>query len=647
VLGQRIHLSGTPFTVIGITQDGFNGELPGRAREFWVPVNTQPLANPQGDLRRNRGNRWMSMLGRLKPGLSLQQARAEAEVIYNRIAPLRPGQQRDPRSAIQLELASRGIGGFRRQFETPVQILAAVVIIVLLIVCANVATLLLARGTARQREIAVRQALGCSRARLIRQFFVEGLLLAAAGGLIGLLLAPSAARALLLMQPSFATARLDLSLDRNMLFFGLGLSFLTAVAFSLAPAVRASSTDIEPALKSASRSSAGGRHGALRVVIALQAALCLILVGASFLFARSLMRLHEVDLGFDHEHVVSVTINPRFAGYRDDATQARLSQRLLDRLAVLPGVRSASAGLCAVLMGCSRRAVVNFEGHETQPGEQEVWINPVYPNYFETVGAAILKGRSFGTDDRSGSTRVAVVTDALARYYFPGQNPLGKRFTERSAAEPVEIIGVVRDMKFVNPRDPPIRMVFLSQAQFPGPFSYVQLRVEGRPDNMVSAVRGAILEVDPKLFLLGPESLSTDLDHVLAQDLLLSRASGLFGSIALLLACFGVYGVISYLVAARTSELGIRLAMGAQPRAVLLHVITHALKTVVPGILLGTVAAWATGMLIESLLFGVTGRDPLIYAGSAVALLLTTTVAAYVPALRASRIDPLRALRCE
>jgi macrolide transport system ATP-binding/permease protein len=469
--------------------------------------------------------------------------------------------------------------------------------------------------------------------------------MAGAAGLIGVALAPSVARALLWMQPSFGTTILDLSLDIHMLIFGVAISVLTAVGFSLAPAIRLSRTAIEPALKSASWGSTGRKQRTVRWVTAFQIALSVILVTASFLFARSLIGLHTVHAGFDRDHIISATLNPRLAGYRDDAAQARLGERLIERLSALPGVKSASVGLCAVLMGCSRAAVVNVDGRDAQPDDPRIWINPVSTNYFETAGIPLVMGRGFGPGDRPGSTHVAVVTEALARFYFPDQNPLGKRFTERDGGDPVEIVGVLRDVKFVTPRDAPIRMAFLSLTQFPGPFSYVQVKTGGPPERSISAVRRAILEVDPKLFLLGPDPLSDVLDLILSRDVLLSRASSLFGMIALLLACFGLYGVISYIVAARTAELGIRLALGAQPREVLRHVIWDALNIVTPGILLGIAGAWAAGRLVESLLFGIKGRDPMSYVAVAISFLLVSILAASLPGLRASRIDPLRTLR--
>jgi len=655
VLGQRMFLSGTPFIVIGVTPEGFLGEMPGRPRDFWVPLSMQPVADPQGDLRRNRGFHWLSVIGRIKPGATLQQAQAEAEMIYGRligVAQAGRSQQRNPGTLIRIEPGSRGLDHIRRRFGTQLWILGATVAIVLLIVCVNVATLLLARGTIRQRELAVRQALGCSRGRLARQLLVEGLLLAGAGGLIGLWLAPAIAEGLLLMDRSLSTIALDLAVDRNVLLFGSAISLLSAIAFSLAPVVRSSRASIGTVLKSAPRGSTGthSRQRAIRSMIAVQTALSVILVAASLLFARSLFQLQRVDVGYDRDHLISTTVNARFAGYRDDGAQARLGQRLVERLSAVPGVRSASIGLCAVAEGCSRMRVVSMDGREAQADDPAIWINPVSPNYFATAGIPIVMGRGFGPQDRPGSPRVAVVTDALARYYFPDGSALGKRFMERvesgPPADPIEIVGVLRDIKFVNPRDAPIRMAFLSTAQFPGAFSYVQVRTAGPPQALVPTVRAAILEVDKKLFVAGPRLLS-DLQPILSRDVLLSRASMLFGLIALLLACYGVYGVISYLVASRKPELGIRLAIGARPAAVLRHVIADALSAVAPGVVLGIAGAWAAGRLLESLLFGVTGGDPLTHLVVAAILLLTTALAAYLPALRASRIDPVTTLRCE
>ncbi|MEO8596660.1 MAG: ABC transporter permease [Candidatus Solibacter sp.] len=645
-LGQRILLAGTPFSIIGIAPAAFTGISPGVARDFWVPLHALFVTVPEGDARRRRSYPWLSTIARLKPGVSVMQAQAESEAVYSQIAPPPTQPEGNRRSRVRVEPASRGSGGIRGQLTTPIQILAGTVIVVLLVVWANVATLLLARGAARQREMAVRQALGCSRLRLMRQLLLEGLLLAGAGGAIGIVLAPNAARALLAMQPSFGRLDLDLSLEQNTLLFGLGISLLTALAFSVAPALRASAAKIGTALKSSSGGQIG-RQKLIRAVIAVQVALSVVLVAASFLFTRSLLGLHTMDTGFDREHLLSAIVDAAPAGYRDGASQALLGERLVERLSGVPGVKSASVGLCAVVMGCSRASVVNFEGRTSRPDDPSIWINPVSPNYFETVGIPLVMGRGFGPQDHAGSPHVAVVTDALARFYFPGQNALGKRYIERDGGEAVEIVGVARDVKFVSPRDAPIRMAFLSRSQSPGSIGYVQVRTEGSPEALVTPVRRAILEVEPKISLRGPDPLSRVLEQILSRDMLLSRASALFGFIALLLACFGIYGVISYFVAARSAEFGIRLALGAQPRAIMRHIIAEALKTVLPGTIAGIGAAWAAGRLVESLLFGITGRDLLTHAGVAITLLLTTIAAAYVPALRASRIDPLRTLRAE
>jgi predicted permease len=657
VLGRRLLLAGSPFTIIGVTSETFIGEMPGRPRDFWVPLTMQPVANPQGDLRRNRGYHWLSVMGRLKPGVLLQQAQAESDTIYGRVTDeqARRAQQRDAGPLIRLEPGSRGLDLIRRRFGTQLWILGGTVAVVLLIVCMNVATLLLARGTVRQRELAVRQALGCTRARLARQLLVEGLLLAGTGGIIGLWLSAWIAEGLLIMDRSLSTMALDLSVDRNLLLFGGAISLVCAVVFSLAPALRSSRISVAAVLKSAPRGATGSRsrQRALRSMIAVQTALSVILVAAALLFARSLFQLQRVDVGYERDHMISATINARLAGYRDDAAQAALGQRLVDRLSALPGVKSASVGLCAVGEGCSRMRVLNMDGHAAQPDGPAVWVNTVSSSYFETAGIPILAGRGFGPQDKAGAPRVAVVTSALARFYFPDGNALGKRFAERtesgssgSQVGPVEIVGVIRDIKFVNPRDPAIKMVFFSTAQLPTPFSYVQVRTAGSPQPVVSAVRAAILEVDNKLYIAGPRLLS-DLQPILSRDMLLSRASMLFGLIALLLACCGVYGVISYLVAAKKAELGIRLAIGAHPGTVRRHVIGDALRAVLPGVVFGIGGAWAVGRLLESLLFGVTGGDPLTHLAVAAILLTTTALAAYVPALRASRIDPLATLRCE
>jgi predicted permease len=653
VLGKRLFLFGTPFTIIGVTPPEFQGEMPGRIRDFWVPLGMQPMADlGQGDLRNARNFPWLSVMARLRPGVSIEQARAETLALFSRLMEDSEERNRIRRASLVLEPAGSGLGFFRSRMATQLQILAGTVLLMLLIVCANLATLLLARGTVRQREMAVRQALGCGRGRLIRQLLIEALLLAVCGGALGAALAPAIATGFLLIQPTAAPQGLDLSLDRTVLAFAAALSLVTAVSCSLIPALRLSRTSIEPALKSASRSAtgAGGRQKAMRSLLAFQTAVCTILVTASILFVRSLLNLAAIEPGFDREHIITATVNSKVAGYLDADDQSRLARRVVERLSALPGVESASAGLCAVMMGCSRMTGVNVEGHSYQPGDPRIWINPVSPNYFETAGMRLIMGRSFGRQDTPGSPRVAVVTEALARHHLPGHNPVGKRFTEARGAvsgPPIEIIGVVRDVKFVNPRDQPIRMAFLSIEQVPSEFSYVQVRTAGAPEPLVSAVRDAIIEVDSRLQLRGPETLTSALDSTLSRELLLGRISTIFAALALFLACFGIYGATSYSVAARSAELGIRMAVGARPGVVRRQVIADSLKAVAPGILLGLACAWAAGRVIQSLLFGITPQDGFTFATVTAFLVVTTTIAAWYPAARASRIDPLAALRCE
>jgi predicted permease len=642
VIGREFQLYGRTFTLVGVTP----GDFRGMGADIWIPYNWQPVVGDR-DVRRDRGRSWLDLMGRLKPGVSLAQAQAEADIAWSQV---RTEFRLPPEFSLRLQRGDRGFEGLRNRFATPLWILTGAVAMLLVIACANVASLLLARSGARQKEIAVRQAIGCGRARLIRQFLVESLVLACCGGLLGLVLAAVGARTLVAMAAPEAIEAVDPGLNGGVLWFTLAVSVGSAVLFGLIPAWRASKVSIEPVLKSAARGASASRSRQLlnRSCVVVQTAFSAVLVLGAALFGQSLYRLYSFDAGFEREQVITATVNARALGFRSnpDPQYAAAADRLVERLSVLPGVESVSVTGTGFLTGSSRTTGIVVQGRETESPRSPVRVNQATSNFLETLGVSIIMGRGFSPRDTTGAPLVAVVNQSFTRAHFPNETPIGKRLNA-GYATPVEIVGVARDSKYNDFREESVPLVYLPLHQDPRNFNHVQLKVHGSAEALVPLVRAAILEVDPRFAPTRVETLEASLDRVLARDILLARLSGLFGALALLVACFGVYGMISYVVASRTAEIGVRLAIGAQPRGVLGHVIGDALKTVGPGLALGLAGALAVERVITSLLFGATGRDLATYAAVAGCLLLTSVVAAYVPARRASRIDPVIALRCE
>jgi len=380
----------------------------------------------------------------------------------------------------------------------------------------------------------------------------------------------------------------------------------------------------------------------------IQTAFSVVLVLGAALFGQSLYRLYSFDAGFERSQVVTATVNARALGFRSnpDPQYATAADRLMEHLSRLPAVESVSVTGTGFLTGSSRTAIILIQAREAESPRGPVRVNQATSNFLETLGVPVLEGRGFSARDTMGAPPVAIVNQTFARAYFPNETPIGKRL-QLSANASMEIVGVARDSKYNDLREEAVPLVFVPLHQDPRNFNHVQVKVRGSAETLVPLIRAAILEVDPRYAPTRVETLATSLDRVLARDILLARLSGLFGAVALLVACFGVYGLISYVVESRTAEIGVRLAIGAQPRGVLTRVIADALKTVTPGVALGLTGAVAAERVIASLLFGAEGGNLPTYAAVAGCLLLTSVIAAYLPARRASRIDPVTALRCE
>ena len=642
VVGRNVYLFGTPFTILGVMPEDFRGI----GRDFFVPLGMQPVAAGGEDVRRMEGRTWLAAVGRLKPGITRAQAESEAGIVFNRVNPPAAGQQPEK---IGFDPGNRSFAWIplEAQFGTPLRILLGAVGMLLLVACANVASILLARAGARQQEIAVRQAIGCSRGRLLRQFLVESLILAGSGGALGLLLAVLGARALVLLAPPGSLDQVYGGLDLNVLLFTFAVSVGAALIFGLAPALRASRIALDPVLRSTPRGSTASRATLWlnRAFVVAQAALSMVLVVGATLFAVNLYKLYSVDPGYAHDRVISASINARnlIAGADSDEFPG-LARRLQERIAQVPGVRSVAVSGAGFLSGSARTNAARIEGQQKSAG---VRVDQSSQTLLETMGIPILAGRGFTQGDRDGAPGVAIVNQHFARVHFAGQNPIGKHIYFDNGERIVEIVGVAGDSKFADLREVPLPVAFLPIEQWPARFNFIHVRTEGPAETVLPFVARAILDVEPKLRPTRIETIEMSRDRTISRDILMARLSALFGALALLVACFGIYGMISYAVSSRSAEIGIRLALGAQPAGVRRAVIADALKIVVPGLLAGIAGAMALERFIASILFGVTGRDPSTYAAVALGLTLTSVLAAWIPARRASRIDPVSALRCD
>jgi predicted permease len=539
----------------------------------------------------------------------------------------------------------------RTQFSGALRILMAVVGLILLIACANIANLSLARATARQKEIAVRLALGANRFRLIRQLLTESLLLAGLGGALGLALAWwSISFLLALMASGRAPVSLNVTLDARALMFTAAASVSACILFGLAPAWRATAVDLTPALKDSFRSAEGGaRLGLGKSLVVMQVALSLSLLIIAGLFVRSLGKLYTLDAGFKKENVLLVSTDPRMIGYQGKQVAA-LYQRLLERFKTIPGVRSASLGGVGLLGegGVKMIPIPHAQGRPAPPGEpQRPFIGTVTPEYFETVGMTILRGRGFTARDfvRESGPLAVIVNEAFARYYFGEADPIGQRFGYNEAGDSHEIVGFVKDAKQSSLREPAQPIWY--GAGFGQGATAFQLRTAADPTRIIAAVRQVAREIDGNLPLYNIKTLAAKVDESLAQERLISALSSFFGLLSLLLAGIGLYGILAYAVSRRTREIGIRIALGARPGAVLRMVLRQGLILTLLGGGIGLAASLGATRLLTSQLFDVTPTDPVTFVVAPILLLAVALLAGLVPARRATNVDPLIAIRQE
>ena len=661
VLAKTITFESTVYTIVGVAPRGFLGTTVGDSADVWIPLSMEKEISTAWNGLDDKTFQSLYIFARLKPGVAVAQAQAEVNTLAQQVWREQAGpslspeqQQRLQHAVIELSPGARGVSRLRFQFSFPLEVLMGVVALVLLIACANIANLLLARSTAREREVAVRMALGAGRARLVRQMLTENLLLALIGGGLGIWLASWANGVLLAMVSGGPEPLpLDVAPDARILVFTLLISIATVLLFGIAPALRATRVELTCALKEGKGSvGARSRRTMANALIVSQVALSLVLLIGAGLFLRTIVNLENAPTGFNKDNVLLFGIGP--TGYKTDARLVNLYQSIEQRIEAEPGVRGASVSFFTFNEGEWDDAVVPF-GNSPAPGiENDVVENVVGQGYFATMGIPLLEGRVFGPQDTANSTKVAVINETMARNYFPGVSPIGQRFAIEDEADPskhggpIEVVGVVKDAKYFSPGERRHAAAYYPYTQNINVFYYdLSVRYSGNARPIVAEVRQAVHDVDPRVLVTYQSTLSEKVDRSIAPQSLVSRLSTFFGLLAAFLACIGIYGVMSYAVSRRTREIGIRMAIGAGRGDVLRMVMREVGFLVGIGLAVGIPAALAADRWATSLLFGLKPTDPLTLAGATTLLLAVALFAGYLPARRATKVDPMVALRYE
>lgn len=661
IIGKTIHINGHAFTIIGVSAARFEGLDIHLSPQIRVPSMMNAVMRPGPDELDDRRRTQWNTYGRLKPGLEIQQARERLQPLYRGILEIEstlPAFAKAPRDRVERFLQGKlelqpgwqpGMGD-RAQVRSISLVLAAIAAVVLLIACANIANLLLARGVARHREIAVRLALGASRGRLVAQLLIESLLLAFAGGIAGLPIAYAVMLAALQFSPPDAMHAIQPALDGRVLLFDFAVSLLTGLTFGLLPALKSTRTHLSPALKQQAAAVAGGQSQWLRKgLVTAQIALSLALLVTAALFAASLRNLRNLDIGFPAGNLVTFSVEPKLNGYSAERTWQFRAQ-LQERLAALAGVEAVSFSRSQILGGDYLIDTAHAEGEQVL-SESARWTftDLVDSSYFRTIGLKIASGRAFEPRDQTGVPTTVLVNEAFARRFFPGVDAVGKRIGFGPASvTPLEIIGVVRKATFAWIRSDYEPLVYrpMPVTASHSPLAFY-VRVQGNPEQLMRAVRQAVRELDPTLPVYQMRTMRKLVDERLSLERVCAVFSSWFGLIATLLGTVGLYGVMTYVVAGRTREIGVRMALGAARGRVLAEVMREVLVLVAAGTVAGLVLAYSLAGPLRRMIFGLAPDDPATLGATALLLATVAACAGLLPALRASRIDPVRALREE
>ncbi len=682
VIGKQINLNNVAFTIIGVTPPGFDGTMEvGSTQDVTIPLAWEPqlYTDRQRSNLSGAGVWWLRLMGRLKPGVTAEQAQAQLvnafhqSVVEHRTARQAQAQSTggnainalDPKFYPRLFLDPGGQGEMntRKSYAPSLYLLLGVVGLVLLIACANVANLLLSRAAGRQKEIGLRLALGASRGRLIRQLLTESVLLSVIGGALGILFALWIKDGLLAVN-DWGPKSLEPKLDWRVLGFTMTLSLLTGIIFGLAPAWKATNVDLTPALKDSGRgSSAVSRSLLSRGLVVAQVALSLLLLVGAGLFVRTLLNLQRVEPGFNTENLLLFGIQPGLVGYKDEKL-THLYERATERLEAIPGVKAVTFSRMALLaQGSSSRGVFLRDALNAPPDSEgrikesgEGYIHQVRENFLEAMQIPLLAGRGLTSRDDANSPRVAVVNQTFANKYFPNESPIGKRFAfDPKKPDEIEIVGLVKDAKYTRQRDdvPPTAYTSWRQELRSMGNATIEVRTAGDPTNSIAAVRQVMREVEENLPLVNIRTQIEQAETTLRMERLFAKLMTLFGLLAQQLASIGLFGVMAYAVSQRTHEIGIRMALGAERSDVLKMVMRQGMILALLGILLGLIGSYVLTKYLESwmnlskMMFGVKLNDPLTYGVIALGLTLIALVACFIPAWRATKVDPMIALRYE
>ena len=662
VVGRPVTINHLPFTIVGVTAPGFFGVQPGRAPDVFVPMLDAPPLVPWGfrpadapSLLQVRGYWWAQVMARLNPGVDAREARAKVSALFQPfVSDALPAIDRTQPLQIGFESGGAGLDQLRGAYRQPLFVLMAMVGLVLLIACANVAVLLLSRAMSRRREFALRLSLGAERGRLIRQLLTESVLMAGAGGALGVLCAGWGSRGLLYLLPAAQRPLIGAQMDAGTLAFAAATSIGTAIVFGLAPAILATRVDLLPAMKQAGSGAVSSEHPAHKVwstlFVVVQVALSLVLLVGAALFVRTLTNLQRQPLGVDDQRLLVFGVDASQNGYAGDRLAALYSE-MLRRLDAIPGVDAASAARLRLFSGWVSNGAIAIPGIKPA-GSTLLNTNAVGPDIARTLGMRLIAGRDVTWSDIEGRRRVAVVNEAMARYFFGDLNVIGRRYSHGlsyDAATDYEIVGVVSNAKYTQVRGDFPRTAYVPFSANRGVLRglYFHLRSSGDPLALADAARRTIRELDPAIAVVDLDAMSKQIADSLWRERLFARLTTMFSVLALTLACIGLYGTISYGVGRRRSEIAVRMALGARYSQVLWMVLRRSLLLGIAGVMAGIPLSLWVGQYVSSMLYGLSPRDPATLIGTAIVLVAVATLAGYLPARRAALVDPARALKQE